>query len=249
MGKLLKAMANEKAEKGLEILKNGSDGKHGFNERYEKSKDKKNLLRREIEAHELLFDEKKLPLNSIVSSNHRPLGNMGLNYTDGDIVRIREAYIKYIVNNADIDISGELYKKKNGLLKRFRPNPIQFHYYSEAQMRFNYLTWLKEKDKITIKPKEYPDKYYAWYHGICMAIGKENPFPNNFTKQEIILLGKNKYGTGEGFYKTINKLDLTQTFTFVNSLTPKERKDWKERLIEISSNDADIVTYLHKFLN
>ena len=76
-------------------------------ERYEKSLDKEALLSREIEAHEMLFDEALLPLPPEIHSTRRPIRE--LSYTDGSILQIREAYIKFIVNGTDIADAGDLY--------------------------------------------------------------------------------------------------------------------------------------------
>ena len=75
-------------------------------ERYERSLDKEALLSREIEAHEMLFDEALLPLPPEIHSTRRPIRE--LSYTDGSILQIREAYIKFIVNGTDIAEAGDL---------------------------------------------------------------------------------------------------------------------------------------------
>jgi hypothetical protein len=142
-----------------------------FNKRYKASSDKATLLQREIEVHELLFDDKKLPLNPLVSSNFRPLKDKGLIYTDGDIIRIREAYIRYIVNGADINESGELYKKKG-----LPPSDIQLHYYNQATMRFEYLKFLKQ---VADKTSKNPNSKYT-VKGIILAyyyMRKKGIFP------------------------------------------------------------------------
>lgn len=97
--------------------------------------------------------------------------------------------------------------------------------------------------------KKYPDKYYAWYHGISIALRIEKPFPNNFEKKEIVEFGNKTYGTGEGFYKEIFKLDITQTYTFINSMNQHDRANWKKIIIDISGNNAKIIDYLSKFPN
>ena len=69
-----------------------------FEKRLSSSRDKKTLLTKEIEAHEMLFDEKKLPLPLEIHTNRRPI--KGLHYTDGVINQLRDAYYKYIVQGA-----------------------------------------------------------------------------------------------------------------------------------------------------
>lgn len=109
-------------------------------ERYERSLDKEALLFREIEAHEMLFDEALLPLPPEIHSTRRPIRE--LSYTDGSILQIREAYIKFIVNGTDIAEAGDLYSV-NGEMKRRPPSDIQIHYYNEARERHSHLQWLK----------------------------------------------------------------------------------------------------------
>jgi hypothetical protein len=95
--------------------------------------------------------------------------------------------------------------------------------------------------------KKYSDKYYAWYHKILIAKGKAERFTPG-AKQEIIDYGKNEYGTkGSGFYQAFMEFDLTSRQSFVNSFSPKERKKWKEIIIEISNRDTDVINYLKEF--
>ncbi len=111
-----------------------------FMERFEKSLDKEAILSREIEAHEMLFDEALLPLPPDIHSTRRPIRE--LSYTDGSILQIREAYIKFIVNGADISEAGDLYSI-NGEMKRRPPSEMQIYYYNEARERYSHLQWLK----------------------------------------------------------------------------------------------------------
>jgi hypothetical protein len=94
----------------------------------------------------------------------------------------------------------------------------------------------------------YPDKFYAWYHGIRIVLGKEPGFPTHFRKKEIIEFGNNTYGTSEVFYRVFHHLNLTQTYSFVKSMS-KERANWKKKIIDISNNDADICDYLSNLSN
>jgi len=141
-----------------------------FDDRYSKSNDKDTLLKREIEAHELLFDNMKLPLIAGASSNNRPLKHLQIYYTDGEINKIRDSYIKYIVNGDDIKDTGEYFhcKKeeldldndiyfidnKNRYFKKFPPSNIEIHNYIEANKRFLYLNWLRTFVKGSIRESE-----------------------------------------------------------------------------------------------
>ena len=234
-------MDNKQIEYGLESLI------ESFKKRQSKSDDRSNLLKIEIESHELLFDDKRLPLSSNVFSNNRPLKY--LNYTDLDIVSIREAYHRYIVNGADIEQSGQLYKDTNGMFIRRTPEARPIHYYIEAKTRYLYLLWLRELINIDSgRLKKYPDKYYAWYHKILIALGKEHQFTPG-AKQEIVNYGKSKYGTKGGFYQAYMEFDLTKRKEFVKGMTDRERKKWKKMIIEISNNDSDVISYLGNYPN
>lgn len=119
----------------LELLK------ENFQQRLDSSSDKDTLLDMETEGHTKLFDNKLLPLNTKVFDNDRPLLEYGLRYNTGDIVRIREAYIRYIVNGCNIDEDGEICSDR-GRLYRLPPSDFQVHYFNEAQARYSYLLWL-----------------------------------------------------------------------------------------------------------
>jgi len=149
-----------------------------FEKRLSSSRDKKTLLTKEIEAHEMLFDENKLPLPLEIHTNRRPI--KGLHYTDGVINQLRDAYYKYIVQGADINEAGEYfyvskksifdekgelrekYLKEGAILhidgrgrvaKKFPPSDINLHYFNEAMARFDYLQYLKNyKPEIAIEP-------------------------------------------------------------------------------------------------
>lgn len=216
MGKLLKVLAKEKADKGFDILRDI------YERRKANSMNPDELLNREIEVHELLFDEKKLPLNPLLPSSYRPLKSKGLIYTDGDIIRIREAYFRYVVNDADISLSGQVYKSKNGLYRRRPPDDFEIHYYSEAVQRYNYLKYLlnqfteHNEQKTALDPaRELSIPQIALIHAYKgIQITREND-------SEIAA----KYGytapkSGEGlfqdyekYYKSSKRTAITKPFT------------------------------------
>jgi hypothetical protein len=151
-----------------------------FEKRLSSSRDKKTLLTKEIEAHEMLFDENKLPLPLEIHTNRRPI--KGLHYTDGVINQLRDAYYKYIVQGADINEAGEYfyvskksifdekgelrekYLKEGAILhidgrgrvaKKFPPSDINLHYFNEAMARFDYLQYLKNyKPEVAFEPQK-----------------------------------------------------------------------------------------------
>lgn len=180
----------------LEALKNN------FSKRLQKSGDKPVLFRREIEVHELLFDEKKLPLNPLVSSNNRPLNDKGLKYTDGDIVRIREAYVNYIVNGAKLSDSGEwFYVNRNSIkegdnvviddkgryLKKFPPGNTEIYFYSESKIRFSYLQWLLSIQKQKRIRQEKPCPSIKRARGFCLLklLKDENSTPSQLGQTRL----------------------------------------------------------------
>lgn len=165
--------------------------------------------------------------------------------------------IKVFIESEILD-TDEKFEKFKMTVKDFEKSDL----YKDAK---EWRSFLKEQaEQPDIKPKtsepispthkkksetKYPDKYYVWYHAICIALGKERPFPNNFSKKEITEYGNRIYETGEGFYKTFLNFDITQTYTFVNSMNSDDRANWKNKLIDISNKDAEIIGYLSKFPN
>jgi hypothetical protein len=93
--------------------------------------------------------------------------------------------------------------------------------------------------------KKVPDRYYALLYQILVYLGKE-PQIGNKTKAEIIDFGKQKYGTGQGFYREIRSIDLNNMTAFVRSLQKKDRGKWRETIITISGNDADVISWVNK---
>jgi hypothetical protein len=105
-------------------------------------------------------------------------------------------------------------------------------------------------DQQQPKPKSttgYPDKWYALYHMICLAVDKDLPrFPKGCSNYEIVNYGKNHYGTGDGFRKNIRRFDINNMVAEVRSLPLKDKLKWKKIIINISNNDADIISWVNK---
>jgi len=99
----------------------------------------------------------------------------------------------------------------------------------------------------TIK-KGVPDKYFAWYHKILIAIGKE-PNITAGSKKDIIALGTNKYHAKSGFYQAFIDFDLTKKQSFVNSLSKRDRSKWKGSITELSNNDSEVINFLKSYPN
>lgn len=219
-----------------------------FKARYQKSMDKETLLKKEIEEYENLFDYRKWSLPTIRYANYEwaPVPPI---LPHSDIIGVREAYDYFVVRGNDATKAGEWYKKNMEPLSGKSPeeHEAQGVYYANLAIRcYECLQYLKG---LVNMPHKYPDKYFAWYHQILINLSKETAFPVNFGKKEIIEFGKRRYNTGEGFYKAMYNLDLTKTAAFVQSLSKKDRIQWKNAITDISDNDTDVVNYLRKFSN
>lgn len=210
--------------------------KDNFNWRYKKSLFKAELLKREIEGYELIFDEQRL--NVRASPGARYLLSYSIGLTGDNINNIREIFIYYIIEGEDIS-------KHTASMSSENVSGFMFWYNLTIVLR-DYLEWLKQYKN---PKRKYPDKYYAWYHQILITLGKETSFPGNFGKKEIIEFGRKRYNTGEGFYKHIKNLELTKTATFVQSMNKRDRNYWKVAIVDISNNDANVVSYIRGFPN
>ena len=99
--------------------------------------------------------------------------------------------------------------------------------------------------------KNYPEKYYALYHWLLIEMGKEKPFERNsmtdkYDKKTIINFGKNKYKIeGQVFYNTYINIDITNKIAIAKSYG----KGYKNKLIEISNNDVDVISHLKIYPN
>ena len=225
-----------------------------FDSDFNESPDPVALLDIAIEGYSSIFDFKKFDISDNYSVEE-PLKKYDITYSSKELFLIREFYLHFRVKKNDLsDLEEhEKYEPDSWIsnLKEWAPEEFSGSadpkfYYDLMINLHKFLEWLRNHSKTK---KKYFEKYYAWYHGIKIILGKEHNFPSNFGKKEIVEFGKIHYGTGEGFYKNINKLDLTKTYTFLNSMTKKDRANWKAVIIDISKNDADIISYLRKFPN
>jgi len=100
------------------------------------------------------------------------------------------------------------------------------------------------------KPK-IPAKYYSLYHWILIDQGKEKPLPKDengkWDKKAIEAFSKNRYPetSTQQFYNGIRDIDITNKIAIANSFG----KGYKEKVIEISNNDIEIITYLKNWPN
>ena len=118
-----------------------------------------------------------------------------------------------------------------------------------SEITTDYLEGIRIQSLLALSQpvrKGYPDKWYALYHMILIAIGKPVPNLSDYTKAEKIKYGENQYGTGQDFYREFKVIDLNNITAYVRSLPPKDRKDYKKIITAISGNDADVISWLRK---
>lgn len=102
----------------------------------------------------------------------------------------------------------------------------------------------------TFIKKEIPAKYYALYHWILIEMGTEKPFNKNeydkWEKCKIENFAKERYPDTkpQGFYRAFIAIDLTK-----RTAIAKDFENYKDIIIEISNNNAKIISYLRFFPN
>lgn len=225
-----------------------------FDSVFNESPDPVALLDIAIEGYSSIFDFKKFDISDNYSVEE-PLKKYDITYSTMELFLIREFYIHFKVKKNDISDLEEHEKYEPDLwisnLKEWAPKEFSGStdpkfYYELMDNLHKFLEWLRNHSKTK---KKYPDKYYAWYHKILIALGKAAQFTPG-ARQEIINYGKNKYGTkGHGFYQAFLDFDLNDKPRFVNSLIPKDKGKWKKIIMEISHDDKDVINYLKKYPN
>lgn len=68
------------------------------------------------------------------------------------------------------------------------------------------------------------------------------------SKMALNAYAKERYGVGEGFYKDYREFefDINTIDAFVKCLSPKHRKNWKNIILDICNNDANVKLWLKK---
>lgn len=233
-----------------------------FNIRYKASRKPEILITKERNDYELLFNEEKLSFptgfvpygsfpGSIININDyfyksSIVKKSAIGYISfSEVYIIRNAYYHFILNGNDKSDAAIWLKK---LIPYSNLGPDELHskglyFINLAEVLNDYLDWLRIFPK---RMSKYPDKYYAWYHKILIALGKAPSFPAG-DKKGIIAYGKANYHTKSGFYQQFIEFNLEKKNTFVRSLSPRDRKKWKDTIINISVNDLDIIDYLKNF--
>lgn len=113
-------------------------------------------------------------------------------------------------------------------------------------MKLRLSKYLDIVQKLAPADKVYPDKWYALLYRILVELGKKEPLSDKMTAIEIIKYGKNRYKTGQGFYRELLNINYSGLNTYIKSMTQKDRVKWKKIITEISGQDADVVSWLKK---
>lgn len=230
--------------------------KEEFIARYNRSRERETLLQREIELYSLVFDAEKLPLPGVVFFDEEivirdVILRTTLKISTDDLRQIRYAYSIHIVDGREMpkldDLKSDLLKKED--IKEKENYEKLVYYANQAVAYFEYLRWLKQYTPDEEKSKrKFPEKYYAWYHKILIAITKADKFlPGD--KKSIEAVGRSLYNCKSGFYQAFIDFKIDKPETFVNSLTPKDRGKWKKIIEEISSHNIEVINYLKNFPN
>jgi len=104
-------------------------------------------------------------------------------------------------------------------------------------------------DELKPKNKKFAEKWYALLHLAYVSIGTKIAFQDNTDRKTIMEYAIKNYelkSTGETFYKTLNDIDLLNLTPFINSLPEKQKRKWKQILLEVSNNDHQIKIWLKK---
>lgn len=115
---------------------------------------------------------------------------------------------------------------------------------------FNHLEESQKNNNEILAESLIPAKYYALYHWILIEMGVEKPFEKNefnkWQKSKIENFAKDRYENinSQGFYKAFIDIDITKKTAIANSF-----KNYKEIIIEISKNNAKIITHLKDYPN
>lgn len=107
------------------------------------------------------------------------------------------------------------------------------------------------ESKCTKTEKRIPAKYYALYHWLLIEMGKEKEFEHNddgqFKRHQIEAFATNRYKfkDGQPFYRAFISIDITKKTALARSFG----KGYKEKIILLSDNDADVIAHLKEYPN
>lgn len=168
-----------------------------------------------------------------------------------------ELWLANYQDNRDIFETGKVQMLFEIMVKTMAENEVweQLQRFTKSYLKYiGYQDYIKEEEAVkkeeeAVKNKKKPaGKYYAWYHKILIKLGKADKFADDISKVDIINFGKNKYGTGETFYREFIKpddiADIVNSYKNVRSMNYKDRINFKKNIIDISNNDADVIYFL-----
>jgi len=101
------------------------------------------------------------------------------------------------------------------------------------------------------KDSKIPAKYYALYHWILIEMGIENKFDldsnDRYKRSQIEAFANERYPkiSKQGFYRAFIEIDITNRPYIAVTFG----KEYKEKLIEISNNDAKLIRHLKNYPN
>jgi hypothetical protein len=97
--------------------------------------------------------------------------------------------------------------------------------------------------------KHYAEKWYGITHRILQAVGVEDQFINPSDKGAIMQFGISKYklvSSGRGFYNGWKDFDLLNVPTEIKCFPKKDRNNWKDIILSIADNRAEVALWLKK---
>ena len=96
----------------------------------------------------------------------------------------------------------------------------------------------------------YPVHLFALTELIIRASGSSN-YNSNLdmsSAERVEKYGFDRFGIKNGFYQSFTNIDINNLLAHINS-NPKHKRTWKKSVIEISGNDADVISYLKHLPN
>ncbi len=184
-----------------------------------------------------------------------------LNEKRGDLIQLERMKENIPANNHIEEVAIE--KPKTFELSKKLKKQIRFFKISESEQKeFDRLdAEIEENKKNGIiknidtentefkKGKKTPEKWYALLYLLELKATNTKPptnYEGSFIKSEIEEIGKKRTGTtGQSFYRECLKIN-----DIINNNSLIERsfgKDWKQKIIDISTNNELIISYLSSF--
>ncbi len=124
-------------------------------------------------------------------------------------------------------------------------------YFGDFEKSLDTLIDFTERQSSSKRKSKIPAKYYALYHWILIEMGIENNFErdqnDHYSKGEIEAYAKERYPetSMQGFYREFKEIDITNKINISRNFG----KGYKDKIIEISNNNAKIITHLKNYPN